>query len=58
VSDQVREQLKGIIFVVSAPSGAGKTTLCAELSKRVANLTRSISYTTRAPRPGERHGED
>jgi len=49
---------KGIIFVVSAPSGAGKTTLCAELSKRVPNLSRSISYTTRAPRAGESHGED
>jgi len=49
---------KGIIFVVSAPSGAGKTTLCAELSKRVPNLYRSISYTTRAPRAGETHGED
>jgi len=49
---------KGIIFVVSAPSGAGKTTLCAELSKRVPNLQRSISYTTRAPRPGEAHGVD
>ena len=48
----------GIIFVVSAPSGAGKTTLCSELSKRVPNLDRSISYTTRAPRPGEREGED
>jgi guanylate kinase len=49
---------KGIIFVVSAPSGAGKTTLCAELSKRVPNLYRSISYTTRAPRAGEAHGVD
>jgi len=49
---------KGIIFVVSAPSGAGKTTLCAELSKRVPNLYRSISYTTRAPRAGESHGVD
>lgn len=49
---------KGIIFVVSAPSGAGKTTLCAELSKRVPNLSRSISYTTRAPRVGEAHGVD
>jgi len=49
---------KGIIFVVSAPSGAGKTTLCAELSKRVPNLFRSISFTTRGPRPGEAHGVD
>ena len=55
---QARDNMKGIIFVVSAPSGAGKTTLCADLSKRVPNLSRSISSTTRAPRPGERHGED
>ncbi len=56
--DLMRDQNKGIIFVVSAPSGAGKTTLCAELSKRVTGLSRSISYTTRAPRPNERHGTD
>lgn len=32
--------------------------MCAELSNRVPNLYRSVSYTTRTPRPGERHGED
>jgi len=54
----MNDRQKGIIFIVSAPSGAGKTTLCTELSQRVPNLSRSISHTTRAPRPGERHGED
>jgi guanylate kinase len=54
----MKDRQKGIIFIVSAPSGAGKTTLCAELSQRVPNLSRSISHTTRAPRPGERHGVD
>ncbi|MBI3805859.1 MAG: guanylate kinase [Nitrospirae bacterium] len=49
---------KGIIFVVSAPSGAGKTSLCREVTKLVPNIQYSISYTTRAPRPTEVHGKD
>ena len=49
---------RGVLFVVSAPSGAGKTTLCKELAARVPNLKHSISYTTRAPRPGEMHGRE
>ena len=48
----------GLLFVVSAPSGAGKTTLCRALSDSVENLTHSISYTTRKPRPGETDGRD
>ena len=49
---------EGLLFVVSAPSGAGKTTLCRALSDSVENLTHSISYTTRKPRPGETDGRD
>jgi guanylate kinase len=49
---------RGTLFVVSAPSGAGKTTLCRELRKRVPGLAYSISVTTRAPRPGETNGVD
>ena len=49
---------RGTLFVVSAPSGAGKTTLCRELRKRVPGLAYSISVTTRAPRTGEIHGVD
>lgn len=49
---------RGVLFVVSAPSGAGKTTLCKELAARVPNLKHSISYTTRPPRPGEVHGRE
>lgn len=49
---------RGLLFVVSAPSGAGKTTLCKELVARVPGLKHSISYTTRAPRPGELHGRE
>jgi guanylate kinase len=49
---------EGLLFVVSAPSGAGKTTLCRALSDSIENLTHSISYTTRKPRPGEIDGRD
>jgi len=45
-------------LVVSAPSGAGKTTLCREMSHAVTDLQYSISYTTRSPRPGEVDGKD
>jgi len=49
---------KGILFVISAPSGAGKTTLCREVMKHTDNLEFSVSYTTRSPRPGEEDGRD
>ena len=45
-------------MVVSAPSGAGKTTLCREVRSVVPDLAYSVSYTTRAPRPGEMEGVD
>jgi guanylate kinase len=48
----------GILFVVSAPSGAGKTSLCKGITDSLENLTHSISYTTRTPRPGEIDGRD
>jgi guanylate kinase len=44
--------------VVSAPSGAGKTTLCREARLRLPDLAYSVSYTTRAPRPSELEGTD
>jgi len=47
-----------MLIVVSAPSGAGKTTLCREIRKIVANLGYSVSHTTRAPRPDEVEGRD
>ena len=46
------------VFVISGPSGAGKGTLTEILLKRVPSLTRSISATTRKPRPGEVDGVD
>lgn len=49
---------KGNLFVVTAPSGAGKTTLVAALLAADANVQLSISYTTRAPRAGEVNGKD
>lgn len=49
---------KGIVFVVSAPSGTGKTTLCERLLKILPDLKMSVSHTTRQPRPGERDGID
>lgn len=49
---------RGLLFVVSAPSGAGKTTLCKEIVSIVPGLQHSISYTTRKPRPGEVHGRE
>ena len=48
----------GRIFVVSSPSGGGKTTLVRELVARVPDLARSVSVTTRARRAGERDGTD
>lgn len=48
----------GRLFIVSAPSGAGKTTLCETVRRYFNDVIYSISYTTRAMRNGERHGED
>lgn len=49
---------QGLLFVVSAPSGAGKTSLCKAVTDSLENLTHSISYATRKPRPGEIDGRD
>jgi guanylate kinase len=48
----------GSLIVVSAPSGAGKTTLVKLLMERDPLVRHSVSYTTRAPRPGERDGRE
>ncbi|HEY6639822.1 MAG TPA: guanylate kinase [Nitrospiraceae bacterium] len=49
---------RGILFIISAPSGTGKTTLCKQLATNLPGLWHSISYTTRKPRSGEKHGQD
>ena len=48
----------GNLFVVAAPSGAGKTTLVRHLLERDATVHLSISFTTRAPRAGEENGRE
>ncbi|MBI2836007.1 MAG: guanylate kinase [Acidobacteria bacterium] len=50
--------MRGLLFVVSAPSGTGKTTLVERLVEIVPNLTMSRSYTSRAAREGEADGVD
>lgn len=47
---------KGLLIVISGPSGAGKGTLCKELISRKSNIEYSISCTTRSPREGEKDG--
>ncbi|MDH4231711.1 MAG: guanylate kinase [Nitrospirota bacterium] len=54
----MEKRSKGSIFIVSAPSGAGKTTLCKKIVRMVDNIRPSISFTTRQPRAGEIPGED
>lgn len=49
---------RGLMFVLSSPSGAGKTSLARELLKADSHLILSVSVTTRKQRPGEKHGED
>jgi guanylate kinase len=47
-----------LLILISAPSGGGKTTLCQQLLKARPDMTRAITCTTRAPRPGEVDGVD
>ncbi len=56
--DEVKEKGVGLIFIISAPSGTGKTTLVKEVMQRLPGLRFSVSYTTRLPRPNEKDGED
>jgi len=53
-----RSPQPGLLFVLSAPSGAGKSTMCRALRDRFPDLQYSISYTTRPPRRGEKNGVD
>ena len=50
--------MSGTLYIVSAPSGAGKTSLVAALLKADPEVQLSVSYTTRAPRPGEVNGRE
>ena len=48
----------GKLYIISAPSGAGKTSLVKQLVADLDDLTVSVSHTTRQMRPGEAHGQD
>jgi guanylate kinase len=50
--------MSGSLFIVSAPSGAGKTSLVAALLASDSRARKSVSYTTRSPRPGEANGRE
>jgi guanylate kinase len=50
--------MSGRLFVITAPSGAGKTSLIDAVMREDPRLKISVSYTTRAPRPGEKNGVD
>lgn len=50
--------MSGLLFVITAPSGAGKSSLIDALIKDDPRLRLSVSYTTRAPRPGEKNGRE
>jgi guanylate kinase len=58
VGDPARLQRRGLMLVLSSPSGAGKTTISRRLLETDDNLSMSVSVTTRPPRPGERDGVD
>ena len=52
------KEKRGMMFVLSSPSGAGKTTLTKKIAENNKNFTISISHTTRKPRPNEINGRD
>src|SRR5437763_3912067 len=52
------DERRGLLFVLSSPSGAGKTTLSRLLMQRMPELSLSVSVTTRPMRPGEIEGRD
>lgn len=56
--DRLKQQRRGLMIVLSSPSGAGKTTLTRRLLAQEPDIAMSVSVTTRAPRPGERDGVD
>jgi guanylate kinase len=49
---------RGVLFVISGPSGVGKTSLCRQVVSDMAAVVQSVSYTTRTPRPHEQHGRE
>jgi guanylate kinase len=58
LNDASSKREPGLLMVVSAPSGAGKTSICREILRQFPNVRFSVSCTTRPPRPGEVNGKD
>ena len=58
MNDEWSKRQPGLLMVVSAPSGAGKTSICREILRRFPKIRFSVSCTTRPPRPGEINGRD
>jgi len=56
--NEIKAKRRGLMVVLSSPSGAGKTTLTRKLLKENPDMAMSVSATTRSPRPGETDGED
>ena len=54
----IKNNRRGVILVISSPSGAGKTTICKNIIEKVSNVSLSISVTTRKKRKGEVEGKD
>ena len=55
--DSTKSNVSGSLYVVAAPSGAGKTSLVKQLLETTEKIAVSVSHTTRSPRPGEVDGE-
>ena len=58
MSAETRQPRRGLMLVISSPSGAGKTSLSRQLIEQFPTLELSVSCTTRAPRPGEQDGRE
>lgn len=58
MNDASSKRHPGLLMVVSAPSGAGKTSICREILRQFPNVRFSVSCATRPPRPGEVNGKD
>ncbi len=58
LEEKMAAENEGVLLVLSSPSGAGKTTILERLLERSTNSVRSVSMTTRKPRPGEINGKD
>jgi len=58
MSNSGEERRRGLMLVISSPSGAGKTSLARRLVAEHPDLTPSVSVTTRSPRPGEKDGRE